>query len=66
MPAIRAELRDLTQGGDEDTESMCNLTQYVEGSGRGTLVVLNGLSFRNAVFASGNDALTRPSRERLK
>jgi len=55
----------LTQSGDEDAASVCDLTQYAEGRG-GALVPLNGLSFRNAVFAAGNDALTRPSRERLK
>lgn len=30
MPAIRAELRDLTLRGDEDTESTCNLIRYVK------------------------------------
>lgn len=30
MPAIRAELRDLTLRGDEDIESTCNLIRYVK------------------------------------
>lgn len=60
-----AQLRDLVWQGDKDTEWMCSLAQCVK-AGRGTVVAPNGLSFRNAAFASGNYVLARLSQESLK
>lgn len=65
VPAVRAELRNLVWQGGKDTEWMCSLAQCVK-AGRGTVVVPNGLSFRNAAFASGNDTLAWLSWECLK
>lgn len=65
VPAVSAELRGLAWQGDKDTERMCSLAQCVK-AGRGTVVVPNGLSFRNAAFASGNDTLAQLSQECLK
>lgn len=57
--AACASVRSRIKGLDaEDTEQTCNLTQYVKGRERGAFVLANGLSFRAAAFASGNDART--------
>lgn len=57
--AACASVQSQIKGLDvEDTEQTCNLTQYVKGRERGAFVLVNGLSFRAAAFASGNDAHT--------